>query len=247
MGGDVEVRELAAPEDMAPVVAVQRAVWGEEHVTPPSLLIMLVKSGGHVLAAFWQEKLVGFALAFPAVRPGQEPSMASHMLAVLPAYRGRGIGRALKWAQRDWCLARGFRLLTWTFDPLEAANAHLNLNVLGAVAPQYLVNAYGELRDRRNVGLPSDRLWVHWWLDSPRVHLAQRGELAPPKDGIRVPIPRDVQALKRQSLDKALEARLTVRRELTRYLPAGYEVVALDRSRSELILAPSGAPGREGP
>lgn len=66
-------------------------------------------------------------------------------------------------------LAQGIELITWTFDPLEARNASLNLRHLGATSSSYLENMYGELRDDLNQGLPTDRLLVEWWLSSDRV------------------------------------------------------------------------------
>lgn len=85
------------------------------------------------------------------------------MAAVLPAYQGLGIGERLKWAQRDAVLAQGIDLITWTYDPLESANAYLNLRKLGAVCNTYLRNVYGNLTDTLNNGLATDRFQVDWW------------------------------------------------------------------------------------
>ena len=63
---------------------------------------------------------------------------------MLPECQGLGLGKALKWAQRDEALKRGIDLLTWTYDPMQARNANLNLHVLGVVGRTYLRNFYGE-------------------------------------------------------------------------------------------------------
>jgi predicted GNAT superfamily acetyltransferase len=231
------LRELTRPEEMAEVVAVQAEIWAQTEATPANQLLISVKSGGHVLAAFDGDRLAGFAYGFPAVLAGQEPWIASHMLAVRPEYRSRGLGRRLKWWQRDWALAHGFRRITWTADPLEARNAHLNLNRLGAVGRRYLENCYGEMNDALNAGLPSDRLWLEWPLDHPRVERARRGELAPPADGDRVPVPPDFQAVRRRDREQALRWRLAVRRALSGKLGDGTAVVGFDPAACALVVA----------
>jgi predicted GNAT superfamily acetyltransferase len=81
---------------------------------------------------------------------------------VRPAARGRGVGTALKLAQRQLAGERGFAKITWTFDPLQAPNAYLNLHRLGAYARRYFVDHYGAMEDDINRGMPSDRLLAEW-------------------------------------------------------------------------------------
>jgi predicted GNAT superfamily acetyltransferase len=233
------VRALESAAEMRQVVALECEVWGAEEATPANQLIISVKAGGHVLGAFADDLLVAFAYAFPAILPGRRPWLASHMLATRPGYDGRGVGRMLKWRQRDWALEHGFDRITWTFDPLEARNCHLNLNVLGAVAPEYVVDCYGTMDDKLNFGLPSDRLIAHWQLESARV-LARRAGAAPtppPATAVRVPIPAVFQTVKATSLEAAMAERMRVRDALRPLLEAGQEVVAYERERSELIVA----------
>ena len=71
----------------------------------------------------------------------------SHMNAVDPAARGRGIGVALKLRQRAVCLAHGVDEMRWTYDPLIRRNARLNLVRLGAEVVAFLPDFYGELGD----------------------------------------------------------------------------------------------------
>ena len=231
----IEVRELRTPAELAEAVRLQFEIWGPNDATPANQLVISVKTGGHVLGAFDGERLVSFAYGFPAVLQGQEPWIASHMLATLPAYGGQGIGRMLKWRQRDWALAHGFRRITWTFDPLEARNAHLNLNLLAAVAKDYIVDCYGPMEDKLNRGLPSDRLMADWPLESDRVIAAARGE-RPDASGVRVRVPQDFQTLRRGQPEAALAERLRVREELMAHMAAGRICVAFDRSASCLVL-----------
>jgi predicted GNAT superfamily acetyltransferase len=102
------------------------------------------------------------------------------MLAVVPEYQQRGVGGRLKWAQREDAVARGIELITWTYDPLQARNAHLNLRRLGAEAVEFLENFYGITTSSLHHGLPTDRLHVRWALKTERVRrLAAEGEPTP--------------------------------------------------------------------
>lgn len=231
----ISFRELQRPEDMMPVVELQYEIWGQSDATPANQLVISVKTGGHVIGAFDGEKLIGFAYGFPAVLLGQEPWIASHMLAVRPEYAGSGLGRALKWWQRDLVLAQGYSRMTWTFDPLEARNAHLNLNRLGAVAREYIVNCYGIMDDRLNAGLPSDRLMAEWNMRSERVERAKAGELTP-EGSVRVEIPQDFQTVKRRNLEEAKGVRLRVREQLLAHISGGLAVVGFNRKAGELLL-----------
>jgi predicted GNAT superfamily acetyltransferase len=112
-------------------------------------------------------RIVGFA-NLPCPRGGI-PHLHSDMLAVLPEEQGHGVGEKLKWAQREEALARGVTLITWTYDPLQAQNANLNLRRLAAVAPEFQPDFYGITTSSLHHGLPTDRLIVHWDLNAPRV------------------------------------------------------------------------------
>jgi len=48
-------------------------------------------------------------------------------------------------------------------------NAYLNIARLGAVCNTYRRSEYGDMRDGLNVGLPSDRFQVDWWVHTRRV------------------------------------------------------------------------------
>jgi len=112
----------------------------------------------------------------PSPVPRSLPKMCSHMAGVLSAWQGQGLGLQLKLAQRQAILAQGFAdWVTWTYDPLLRTNAVFNIRRLGAVSNSYKVNWYGEMVDGINVGTPSDRLQVDWWLRSARVEARVSG------------------------------------------------------------------------
>jgi Uncharacterized conserved protein len=150
---------------------LQQDVWGWDDLdtTPLMNFIILKELGGTLIGAFDGEAVIGFAFGFIGWDEGKVV-FHSHMLAVHPSYREHGIGRQLKLAQRTIALERGFEHITWTFDPLQSTNAHLNVHKLGVIASKYKVNFYGDQSSsplHRCIG--TDRLWVDWSLKSQRV------------------------------------------------------------------------------
>jgi predicted GNAT superfamily acetyltransferase len=113
--------------------------------------------------------MVGFVYSIVGMKPARQVLQWSHMLGVLPEYRNSGLGRALKLAQRDKALAQGYELIEWTYDPLQAMNAHLNFTKLGVVAEEYHRNVYGESTSVLHKGTPTDRLVAQWWIARPHV------------------------------------------------------------------------------
>src|SRR5579864_4531084 len=120
MQGKVSIRICHKLDELEACVALQREVWSfsECDLIPSSMFVVANEIGGQVIGAFDEKELVGFALAFPGWRTGN-PYLYSHMLAVQERYRNAGIGRELKLFQRRCALGRGFKLIEWTFDPLE--------------------------------------------------------------------------------------------------------------------------------
>jgi predicted GNAT superfamily acetyltransferase len=169
---------------MAAVEKLARAVWQSDDldVVPAHLLIAVAHNGGLVAGAFVEGKLVGFVFGFLGQDSGPEgPRLkhCSHQLGVDPAYRNLGLGFALKRFQWQFARDQGLERITWTYDPLLSLNAHFNIAKLGVVCSTYLRDVYGALRDRLNVGLPSDRFQVDWWINSERVVRRMQGESAP--------------------------------------------------------------------
>ncbi len=169
-----KVHMLETAEELSAVEALQREVWpgSETDIVPGHLLIAAVHNGGLVLGAFEHEKLVGFVFGFPGLEStpdGPRPKHCSHMAGVLPDYRDRGLGFALKRAQWQMVRHQGLDHVTWTYDLLLSRNAYLNIARLGAVCSTYRRSEYGEMRDSLNSGLPSDRFQVDWWLNTNRV------------------------------------------------------------------------------
>ncbi len=170
----MEIRILETPSEMVEVEELQRIIWpgSETEVVPLHLLITAAHNGGLALGAFEGGKMVGFVFGFPGlyeVPDGPRLKHCSHMLGVLPGLRDSGIGFALKRAQWQIVRKQGIDRVTWTYDPLQSRNAHLNIARLGAVCNTYLREVYGEMRDGLNAGLASDRFQVDWWVNTQRV------------------------------------------------------------------------------
>jgi chorismate synthase len=166
-----EIRAARARADYDACVLLQREVWGlsDLEITSAIQLIATVQAGGLLLVAeVAGEGLVGFSYGFAGLGESG-PHLHSDMLAVRPAWRGRGLGLRLKWAQRESALARGLKLVTWTFDPMRAKNARLNLRHLGALAREFLPDFYGRTSSALHHGLATDRMLARWELTSPRV------------------------------------------------------------------------------
>jgi predicted GNAT superfamily acetyltransferase len=67
-------------------------------------------------------------------------------------------------------------LIEWTFDPLQAMNAHFNFAKLGCVADEYAANFYGESTSALHRGTPTDRLVASWRI--AEAHVVRRVEQA---------------------------------------------------------------------
>ena len=181
---NLDIRPLTTYDEAVQIEELQMLVWpgSETDVVPAHLKLALARNGGLVLGAFDKDKLVGFVTGFLATdeESPNRPAMArlkhySHMLGVHPDYRDKGIGFSLKSAQRDFVNKQGIRLVTWTYDPLQSRNAYLNIHRLGAICRRYHREAYGDMRDGLNVGYPSDRFEVEWWITSSRVKARLKG------------------------------------------------------------------------
>lgn len=260
---ELVIRPLRGQAEYAACVALQRRTWGESfgELVPPSLLMVAQEMGGIASGAFDGDRLVGFVFGISGTREGT-PAHWSDMLAVEPAYQGRGLGRLLKLHQRERLLELGIGRMLWTFDPLVARNAHLNLSRLGAIARTYKRDVYGDSDSPLHAGIGTDRLVAEWDLDAPRVRERLGGAttplgprdaplLAEPRTGaglpapglfapapgaeaVRVPVPSDIQAVKEADLGLAREWRAAVREALEWAFGDGLVAVALHRMGDDL-------------
>jgi predicted GNAT superfamily acetyltransferase len=176
----VTYRDLTTLEEYAAVVDLERAIWGPgyDEVVPVPILTVSVKRGGILIGAFTEDRLVGFVYSLPGIKQGK-PTQWSHMLGVVGAFRSAGVGYELKCRQRERTLAMGLDLIEWTYDPMQAMNAHLNFAKLGVVVEEYEENVYGESTSPLHRGNPTDRFVAQWWIRKTDVErrLAAAGPL----------------------------------------------------------------------
>jgi len=239
---EIEVRDCATFEEYDRCIELQREAFAlpDIEITPRRHLIVTRRAGGWTLGAFARAEMVGFVHHMVAVTAESEVIGYSHMMAVARAYQNRGVGARLKWAQRARALAEGRRLIKWTWDPMQARNAHFNLNRLGVVVRAYAVNFYGTdyitmpRETARDVSLDSDRLFADWHLNSARVNLLAEGR---PVDQVHAPaqtieIPPDWAALVRHDPAGARREQLRVRAEFQQAFNAGLVCAGFQRDET---------------
>jgi predicted GNAT superfamily acetyltransferase len=251
----IEIRACRGFDELQDCVELEVEIWGYDptDLVPKKTFLLAQKIGGQVIGAFdnrdqksreqgnegtrEQEgaepdsQLVGFVMALPGIKSGPGgalPYLHSHMLAVKPAYRNRGLGMRLKLEQRLDALSRGIRHMEWTFDPLEIKNAYLNIHRLGAVAREYRPDFYGVSSSRLQGGLPTDRLVAEWELGSDRVLEVLDGRPVIARDiEERIQVPASIYQWKSSEADRhrALAVQLENRERFQRAFQKGLAVV----------------------
>ncbi len=202
-------KSIIGLKEIQDVVCFQEDIWDKDVVTPLPQLVAATHNGGNIVGAFKEGELIGFSYGFSGFKNGEE-YLISHMTGVHSKYRNYGIGLQLKLKQREWAVDYGYQKIVWTFDPLEAKNAYFNLNKLGAYSQTYYPSYYGEMSDKLNKGLPSDRFLVEWDICSNRVTNALSGvvkkdtlvnhykSLLSYSDNGNIPYPDEIESIKNE-------------------------------------------------
>lgn len=247
-------------QKFADVVELERRIWGPgyDDVVPVPIFAATVKRGGILIGTFAGDRIVGFVHSLAGIKDGA-PTQWSHMLGVIDAYRNGGVGYQLKLLQRDRALAMGLDLVEWTFDPMQAMNAHFNFAKLGVTVDEYEPDVYGDSTSPLHRGNPTDRFVAQWWVRTPHVEqrlagsmpmapavIVERANRATPAGEwlqpvelnlslksrrVSVEIPSDFTGMLSRAPDLALRWRMATRQLFTTYLARGYCVVGffLDR------------------
>jgi len=238
---ETTIRECTTIEEFDVCLSLQREAFGlpDLELSPRRHLIVSRQAGGWTLGAFVADRMVGFVHHLAAVR-GNEIFGYSHMMAVAKDYQNKGVGARLKWAQRERALREGRKLIKWTWDPMQARNAHFNLNRLGATVETYLANFYGtdysvdaSLTER--IGLPSDRLSATWNIDSDRVRALAAGEVVAMerKPVATVAIPAQWSLLVKHEPQRAVEEQARVRGEFREAFEKGLVCAGFERDQEQ--------------
>ena len=212
MSNSIQVRELDNLQDQDFGRNIFDITWSMDAGTEitPNLLQAMVHSGSYLSGAFIDNKIVGAAFAFPATNGGLH--LHSHMTAVLPDFRDKGVGYALKIDQWNWAKKKNYPNLSWTFDPLVRRNAKLNIAKLGVDISDYYPNFYGAMPDALNAGDESDRLMVSWRtdVDAPKA----RELITNPEPGdVLIEIPEDIVAIRSKNQSESMKWRRQVREQ----------------------------------
>lgn len=254
----IEVRQLVTISELERVQQLEKAIWNMKPI-PIHHTLTAVKNGGIMIGAFHGENMIGFSYGFAGFHNGQS-YLCSHMLGILEDFRSHGIGAMLKEAQRQAAIEKGYKMVTWTYDPLESANAFLNLTKLKAICSTYIENCYGDMEDPLNRGLASDRFQVEWWIQSPHTNendtddwtaykripyeLTVDGEPIPlevdasffnDQEAVLVPIPRYFQQLKKEHFELALDWRIKTRHIFQALFTQGFAAVKLIKMSDEPV------------
>lgn len=239
MTDEATIRPITTLPELRRIEMLQRDVWSmhDRDVVPSHQLLAASGAGGVVLGAFDSSgDLIGFCYGFVGLRGGRA-LFYSHMAGVVEAHRGKDIGFRLKRMQREEAMARGLDWMVWTYDPLQAPNARLNMHKLGARASRYYVNYYGEMDDALNRGIPSDRLEVDWWLRDQRVVALLRGDRPadpPGGDVARIEVPANLGEMRRSDPALLRQWRQRTRQAFLELFARGYE--AVDFAASAYVL-----------
>jgi len=258
---EIKLRQLQTNRDFEACVQLQKETWGENfsECVPPAILMIGRKIGGVSAGAFnAKDEMVGFVFGLTGIKDDHLVNW-SHMLAVRKDVRGQDIGWKLKLYQRELLLERNVGIVYWTYDPLVAKNAHINLNKLGAKIQEYVPDMYGEdTGSDLHRGLGMDRFIVRWPIQDERVERLISGKQQtersftspapivntksskddtpalfegelPATPQLRVEIPFNIEAIQKEDLKLAGNWRANSRRAFLWYQKRGYKVEAFYR------------------
>ena len=236
---EIIIRECTTIEEFDNCIYLQREAFGlpDLEISPRRHFIVSRQAGGWTLGAFADDRMVGFVHHLAAVRPNNEIYGYSHVMAVARDYQNKGVGARLKWAQREKAMSEGRDFIKWTWDPMQSRNAHFNLNRLGVLVHHYEANFYGLDYDQRSdkPGLPSDRLFASWYLNSPRVAALGEGRAhtidAPPVKTIA--IPSEWSAVVKRDPQEARDMQTRVRSEFQNAFAEQLVCAGLERGDGE--------------
>lgn len=236
------IRHFASHADRAKCVELQELTWGKGFTEkiPAAMLLVAQETGGITAGAFDESgALLGFVFGVTGLRHGKLAHW-SDMLAVRKDAEGFHIGEQLKEYQRAHCRSLGIDAIHWTYDPLVARNAHLNLSRMGARVERFVPAMYGEGTNSPLQGdMPTDRFIVSWAVE-PSDAARPLSEIPPDavpvvdRDAtqlalasaarVTVRVPRDITALASSDLTTARRWRYATRAVFEHYLGRGYAV-----------------------
>ena len=243
--GKLLLRKVETIEDAREVVRLQTEIWGygqpgADFPYPARALLAISRSGGHVVLASTGGVAAGFSVAWLGLNlTSQETYLHSQLMGVRKAFRYTRIGQELKLFQRDFALTQKMKLIRWTFDPMRSVNAYMNLRKLGVLVTDFEHNFYGNIPNKINTRLPTDRLWAEWHITSKRVQsffkkdmaevlqeylLSELTILEEKLSEYCIQIPTEFESILSKNRKLALDWQEKVRRIFQYYLNTGYVI-----------------------
>jgi predicted GNAT superfamily acetyltransferase len=248
----ISIRRVRSNEEYDACVRMQHAIWGEDftEAVPATILKVTQQIGGVTAGAFDPSgRLLGFVFGMIGSMDGELVHW-SDMLAVHHDARNKGLGRRLKLFQRELLRPLGVERMFWTYDPLVAKNAFLNIVRLGARPTEYVIDMYGsDTHSALHSGLGTDRFIVAWDLtkdgganaagsepesavrDAPIANALSFGDgragpavELPDVDVVRVEVPADIDTVIARDISVAAALRESTRRIFTHYMDRHYRV-----------------------
>jgi len=234
MGLNLSIRRLTSLPDQSLGRMIFDQTWARDIGTEitPNLLHAMIHGGAYLSGAFIDGQCIGAAFAFPATTGGLH--LHSHMAAVIEKFRDKGIGYALKVDQYKWAKENNYQEISWTFDPLVARNAKLNLLKLGIDIKGYYPNFYGEMPDAVNGGDETDRVMASWKIlgDAP---IARTAITTPDPSAVLIAIPQDIVAIRGKDLTESLRWRRRVRDEFMDVLARKGKVIGFSENNEYVV------------
>lgn len=255
-GASWTIRPFSSQAEYERCAEFQEEIWGRGFNERVSAAILMVanKIGGLAAGAYDETgELLGFVFGLTGIREGELVHW-SDMLAVRNDYRDRGLGTALKTYQREVLVARGVRVMHWTFDPLQSRNAYVNFTKLGITSSEFVPDMYGDTGSPLH-GTGTDRLVATWMMDSERakrrlagkenprmeelepvpvwaLSASRRGEYPEPAEPalelddphLLLAVPREIDPILVEAPDVAVAWRKASRAAFMAYLARGYQV-----------------------
>ena len=219
-------KRLETKEEYEAALEVQKRVWSMDDIeTLPVHFMIAYREYGEQWGTFDGDKLVAILLSYPS----EEGSYLMHMLGTVPEYRGKGVGEKLMQHVRVRLMDRGQKFLTWTYDPLDFANAHLYHNKIGAVGHKVAFDYYGRLRSAHHGTIPTHRLFCRWSLNEKIEHGPEKKEII---------IPASLEEMKAMDTEKANEISNRFFKQISDLIEKGYVVVGFNRNNKTLVLQP---------
>lgn len=251
------IRPLQTLEDAEACEDLQVSIWPSHPGSagfsiPIHMLMAQMELSGAVIGAWVGEKMAGFLYGSKELDDEGRLYHYSWLAGVLPEYRHHKIMEQLKYAHAEIARAQGAYKIVWTYDPLQGANANLNIHKLGGIVRTYYVNRYGVRAggSPQNIGMPADRFLLEWFVDgrvtrpefpalgdipqAARVEINEHGlqvirtvDLTLTSPFLLVEIPAHFEALRAHPHGAGLDVdwRMKTREIFWHYFGQGYQVV----------------------